>query len=1028
MCLMAGVAAAQGPTVDPGELTGRTFQGLRLPLGVTPGFIDFSASKAVCWTEPGTLRADGTRGAPVQRMLLTGDVKARITEFDLTATRAVVWLAPLEPTDPDAGPGVWQVWVYMEKGGSAVPAKGIKVEGDKLPVQGIVKAERQIGLRADRLLTGRPTDPFVAEAERALARRLRELVQGRPPEGQSPDELVRQGRPVPPISGEAPQWSPEQDLKRIEQAERRLVPADATRPIFAKEGVFTIIPSGDVVFAGGEKVAGSDGKVVEGGRSLIAQSGISISFWDRKHDSTTQLTAERAVIFFEPGPQPDLARIAAEHIQGMYLEGNVIADTQSTEGHYSLRSPRVFYSVRDNRAVLIDAVFWTYDAVKGLPLYVRAKAIEQVSANELKATSAVLTNTPFYSPDLSIGASTVTIKPIQEEDGTHRVYVDARDVTLRAGGVPFFYAPKLQGDPHDIPLRDLRVGSSSGSGGAVKTTWNIYSLLGEKTPKDTRADVMLDWYFDRGPAFGTDLAWKNDTGSGGLFGYLVPDDYGQDVLASGLKKDFGGEVRGIITGEHRAVLSDEWSLFVEGSYISDETFVDGYFDDFARDRREFTNAIYLRRLKDNTSLSVLGKTTFNDFISNQYLMQAPGYSVEKYPDVGYTRLADDLLSDHPGLLTYSSEFRLTEMRLQFPKVTPASIGYPDAARAMSLFGVAPGQSIADGLRAQGYSESPVTRFDTRHELDMPMAAGPVNVTPFLAGRLTAYDDDFSEFSANADQPYRVWGSEGVRVSTELQHVDNSVESRMFDLHRIRHIVSPSITVWHADTSVDRVDLPVYDDEVESIAEGTAVRMGVDQTFQTQRGGPGRWRSVDVFTFNTELVVSSGDVDKKSPVGRYFDFMPEESNLGGTFATIDSTWQMTEVLAMGADMVYDFDINQPARTDVGITLQQGPDFTAYVDVRYLNAEDSTTTIFGAAYQLTKKYAVAGNAVYDTNLGDIQSVSGEVRRSYPNVVLGVGVSYNRITNETSLGFVLQPVGVTKGSARLKGLGTGTSGAGG
>jgi hypothetical protein len=311
---------------------------------------------------------------------------------------------------------------------------------------------------------------------------------------------------------------------------------------------------------------------------------------------------------------------------------------------------------------------------------------------------------------------------------------------------------------------------------------------------------------------------------------------------------------------------------------------------------------------------------------------------------------------------------------------------------------------------------------------MPMEAGPVRITPFLVGRVTAYNDDFKEFSPDADQAYRVWGAEGVRLATEVQHIDNSVESRLFDLHRIRHIVEPSITLWHADTTTDRVDLPVYDDEVESIAEGTAVRMGVDQTWQTQRGGPGRWRSVDVFKLSTELVVSSGDVDKKSPIGRYFDFAPEESTLGGTFGTVDAVWQATEVLGIGGVIVYDFDLNQPARTDVGITLQQTPDLTAYVDLRFLNAEDSTAVVFGAAYDLTKKYSVAAYAVYDTNLGQIQSVSGEIRRKYPNVIFGVGVSYNNITSETSLGFVFQPVGVTRGGARLKGLGTGTSGVGG
>ena len=46
----------------------------------------------------------------------------------------------------------------------------------------------------------------------------------------------------------------------------------------------------------------------------------------------------------------------------------------------------------------------------------------------------------------------------------------------------------------------------------------------------------------------------------------------------------------------------------------------------------------------------------------------------------------------------------------------------------------------------------MTRFDTRHEVEMPLAAGPVHITPFIVGRFTGYNDDFQEFSAGADEP------------------------------------------------------------------------------------------------------------------------------------------------------------------------------------------------------------------------------------------------------------------------------------
>src|SRR5262249_46089730 len=145
--------------------------------------------------------------------------------------------------------------------------------------------------------------------------------------------------------------------------------------------------------------------------AVLTEGGVVISYWDRKRDSTMQLSAERAVIFLAPGPLPDLARAGAESVRGMYLEGDVVADMLGPEGHFTVRSPRVFYSIKDNRAVLIDAVFWTYDARRGLPLYVRAKTIEQESASQFKATRALLTSSAFNTPDLAIGVSSVTIRP-----------------------------------------------------------------------------------------------------------------------------------------------------------------------------------------------------------------------------------------------------------------------------------------------------------------------------------------------------------------------------------------------------------------------------------------------------------------------------------------------------------------------------------------------------------------------------------------------------------------------------------------
>jgi hypothetical protein len=502
----------------------------------------------------------------------------------------------------------------------------------------------------------------------------------------------------------------------------------------------------------------------------------------------------------------------------------------------------------------------------------------------------------------------------------------------------------------------------------------------------------------------------------------VPYDRGTDLLVTGVKRDHDGDFRGVLLGEHRVEINDRWSLFAEGAYISDPTFIDGFFENMGRTRREFASSVYARRMEDNTEFFAETRANANDFIANEYLLQSPGYTVARLPDAGYVRLADDLLPSHPGLLSYSSESRVTRMRLEFPDPELQELGFAAAVRSRSLFGIDPTRSVADALRAQGLTQEWVTRFDTRHELTMPIAAGPLNITPFVVGRFTAYDDDFEAYSRDAGDPYRVWAAAGISLSTELQHVDNTVESRLFDLHRIRHIVTPGVTVWHADSTIDRTDLPVYDDEVESLAEGTATRIGVSQVWQTQRGGPGRWRSVDVFRLDTDLVVSSGDVDRESPIGRYFGYRPEYSNLGDTFADVAAAWQVSDVLSLSAHETYDFRMSQSARTSAGVAVRHTPEFSTFAEVLFLNAQDQTYAIVGLDYALTKKYDLMSTAAYDTNLGEVQNIDVELRRHFPSVTLGLGASYNNITSESSIGFVVQPLGAGSRGGRFRGVGSG------
>jgi hypothetical protein len=1001
----AETPARAQPAVDPLDITGRTFSGLRLPLAATRGAIELRAQRAYTWTE-----TEPTSPQPVQRVFLSGDVTLRLGMYSFPARRASLWLQRVE----DAGPDVWQVFAFIDGSSAPVGVSAITIEGDRLPVQGLIVAPEGVQLAADRHFQGRPQDRFLTEAEGALAARLRRLVSP-PPPAIRPDDLLRRGERVPPISplGETDEQVLARERQEIARLERRLEPAYRDEPIFSESGV--------IALSAGDIRAVTD----EGERALIVSGGITVAYTERRplpaDDRSMQITAHRGVVFLGAGADNNALSWTAVDVRGVYLEGDVQAQIVTPEGRYTIRSPRVYYDVASQRGLLVDAVFSTVDPQRGIPLYVRARTISQLSANTFRATGARVTNTPFLEPDLSIGASSVTIRQLPASGARdRRLNVDARDITLRAGDVPFFWWPRIEGDPSQFPLRELRLENASSSGAALKTTWNAYTLLGIDPPGGTGASLIVDGYFERGPALGGEFSWRGLDYRGSVFGYSVLNDTGRDQLATGARRNVDGEFRGMVLAEHISRLNEQWTVFAEGAYISDPTFVDAFFDPLHRSRREFTNSLYAQRIKDNTLLFGELRGNANDFISNQYLLQSPGYGVTRLPDIGYARFADDVLKEYPGLLSYSSEYRFTHMRLELPDPEVRRLGFTSLGRSRSLFGISPDQSIADALRAQGYSEDWVSRFDTRQELAMPLAAGPVNVTPFVVGRFTGYDESFDSYSPDADDSYRLWGAAGVTLSTEIHRVDNSVHSRLFDLHRIRHIISPSVTLWHAGSTIDRVDLPEYDRAVEGIAEGSAARIGINQTWQTQRGGPGRWRSVDVFTLNAELIFASDDVDQQGPLNRYFSYRPEYSVLGNTFANVEATWQVSEVFALAAQEVYDFELNQSQRTNVGAVLQHTPEFSSFAELRFINPQNQTYALFGVSYDLTQKYALSTTANYDTTTGEVQAINTQIRRRFPSVVLGVGIGYNNITNETSFGFIVQPFALERFGANIRTFG--------
>lgn len=1005
--------------LEPLDFTGRTFSGLRLP--VAPGGLaeqgaSFGASQAWAWREPAETDAAGIVLPPVSRLLLVGDVSAHLGIHRLTAARAMVWMRRLDPADVGGEEGLAQVYVFFDRVATptAAPGEGgaISFNADRLAVEGVFKVTGEDLLRTDALSPGPPEQSrFILEGEQSLAQRLRRLVENVPepspigvltaPPGPDEPRLSPPGQERP-----FPGMTDSDTLARLQELDAALPIPTPAPPIFAKEGVFTIV-SGNIV--GIDDQRGSPDAAV-----AMVTDGVDVQYHDAKTNQNLLVHAERGVVYFAPNTDAGRQRFETREVLGIYVEGDVMA----TDAEYTIRAPRMYYDVELGRALVLDAVFSTYDARLGVPLYIRAKTIRQESSDQFKAKGATVSNTAFFEPHFSVGATSITIS--RTERTRSGWLADARNITINAGIVPFFYWPIFYGDPRNIPLRAVEVIGSSVSGAGVRTAWHIPTLLGIRNTRGVSAQLLLDVFFDRGLGVGSDIDWENASSLGSARLYMLPEDRGTDSLAPGTTLDHDGDFRGIALIENRSNLNDVWTLFLEGSAISDETFVDAFMPELGFARREPRNSALLRWLNGPAELTAQLKGSIDDFTPSEHLLQSQGYTVDKLPEVTYTRVGDDLLATaSPGLLTYFSETRLGQVAFNFTESAPSEFGFDTNGLAQRALGIPADTSIGDSLRAEGLSEKPVTRFDTRHELTVPLNYGAFNVTPFGVGRFTAYDQDFESFSGNDDQT-RLWGEVGVRVATTVQRIDDSVRSRFFDVNRIRHIVTPSVSTSVAGTTLAREDLPVYDDSVEDINDGTTVRFGIDQTWQTKRGGPGRERTVDWITLDTELVFNSGRDFEDAPYPRHFDYRPELSSQGD-YVGIGGTWLATEVLGFSAGTAYDLNTSQQTRTAVGMMLQHSQDFSTFVDLLYSNPHDQTFLSFGAAYRLSDKYDVAGRATYDQELGDFQNLQVNVSRLYPNIWFDLGLSYNNIRGETSFSFGLRPVGLGQRGATLRGLGS-------
>ena len=933
------------------------------PLAVaqTPPVVEqFSASAdtAYTWTEN-----------EVNVVQFEGPVSFQVDDVSMKADSAVLWLKRIP------GAVFEQQDVEIALLGNAVLEQGsTRRSGDRLYVTARVRGNVRVSAnqRTSRVRAGTP--------QYQVAQSMREQggLAGAP-------EAGKWRLPTPPPLTEQSEKGP---------------PAPVT----------AMVPTVTVRIKSLQSVMMGDGNiaiVLEGGATVIVH---------KSEAEAVELYAQRMVLLTRLKKFADVKADGktlemGEAVEGVYLDGDVQIDyipkgRKNPESR--LQADRAYYEIGTDRAVLTDAVLHTMDPLTQTPLVVRAATIKQLSQSkehgEYRLQGMKLTSSTFASPSFAIAANKAYLTQAENADEYYgkRTSFSATNTRAEFWGLPVFWTPYSAGAANEqaFPLRAADIGSSQRFGTYVKTEWGLFELLGRSPPKGTDVSFRADYLTLRGPAGGvnakysggfiTDAEREPWNYEGRLETYFI-DDHGTDKFG-GDRLDVEPQTtqRGLAAWQHQHFLPDDWQVQLRTAWVSDPTFLEEYYPAEYRGDLPMESSLYLKHQRDTEALTLLGTTQPNGFVTSSEYAQE-GLEIQRSPEVSYQRIGDSFGDDR---FTFFSSNSAAELKMQLSDATPAELGYRP--------GTSPGIPVQGRY---GVSEEAVRRGDTRQEIDYPLQVDRFRVVPYVMGRYTYYSDSIDGATQN-----RVFAGTGVRLNTAFWRVDDYAASELWDIHRVRHVIEPELHLFASGQSVDQTDLLIYDEQVDRVNDIQAVQLAMHQRWQTMRGGPGNWRSVDFLTWNTEgnfyaNKPADAALEPNNFRGMFFPSAPETSVPRNSINT-DLTWRASDSTAFLGDAQYNLDKKTLATMSGGVAVQRGDRMNWYVGNRYIQALDSNILSFLVNYDLSTRYTLGFGQSYDYGAGQNVTSNVSVLRHFDVFYMVFSVRYDDSTGERGLYVGLRP----------------------
>jgi hypothetical protein len=960
---------------------------LRGNLSVTQGATSASASEAIVWLDRGGVEPDTSLGAPLASSFDGADA--------LTAT-----------------PTVTKLIVYFE--GDVVAQHNSDNQPMRMTDQNwLTRFYSQLPPRVSVARRLAPTDTRPAMLARATAAR----------HGPHLDTAVAPAQFSQPSTVPPPGITPIESLP---------LGAAATTDVLGGRRI-RVFPRGSTAAPQLKTLASPH----PGEQVLLFDSGVNVQIDGLPNvaglveGGTLDIETDRIVLWTT---DVDPANLGRETIQAhempleLYLEGNIVF----RQGNRVIHADRMYYDVRSQTGLILDA-----DLLSDVPGYegkVRLKAaiIRQLGEGRFVGEDAFLTSSRLGFPSYRLASSQIffeeterplvdrrTGAPVFDEAGRQETdtqqFVTSRNNLLYIERLPVFYWPTIATDLQDpdIYIRRAVVRNDNVFGTQVLTDWDAYQLFGiQNKIAGTKWDISLDYLSDRGPGIGTSLRYDREGFLGlpgpnyGFADVWAINDTGVDNLGLG-RRDLNPDrdFRHRTLTRHRQWLPGDYQLTAETAWISDDNFLEQYYENEWDEFKDQTTDVELKRYVDNRSWALFAGVRINEFFTQ----------TEWLPRGDHFWLGQPL----GEYLTWYEHSTVGYARLRTASTPTDPV---DAAQQTPL----PWEITNSSLRAT-----------TRHEIDAPFQAGVVKFTPFALGEIGYWGATVT----TEEDATRAYGQAGLRASVPIWSVDPFVQSNLFNLHGVAHKVVFDAEASFSDANERYFDLPAYDpvddDSIEhyrrrfttllyggtvppmfderyyalrsgiggnvtsptsEIADRLAtVRFGGTQRWQTKRGRAGSRHIIDWIVLDTHVTWFPDD---------------ERDNFDEPFGLLDYNfrWHVGDRVTVLSEGIFDFFDDGQAIASVGGFLNRPPRGNVYLGFTSFDGPiDAKIVTASYSYQMSPKwissFGTSVDVASNANNGNIGQ-NFAITRIGESLLVSFGVNVDASKDNVGVNLAVQP----------------------